>query len=293
MKKSEDNKTFTLSMRLYSRYLTDFINYKETFTVTMDGSTIIINCKDNIWKFIDYGGISGKGYHLAKFVLADAKKYYEAHPEERKAKQVDKLFTTIDNVDLEVQKVNLSGVKKYLGEQIYSVDVNNCYWETAYKMGVISTATYNMGLRKKEWKIGRNASIGNLAKVKTETKFVNGEKIETEIIRAEDDLSFIRDKIVREVHGRFLPILEELKDDWIMYFTDCVYLPINKVEPIRDYFKKIGYETKVDTYQLDSFDENDKKVTWFDYQKNKIKYFKFTDRQFSLTPQPIFKVRNS
>ena len=285
----KENKSFTLNMKQYNRYLADFINYREDFKMINDGSSIIIKCRDITWRFIDYGGVSGRGYHLSKFVYDDAKKYLEDNPTLSKIKANSEEILT-DNVDLEVQKANINGIKKYLGEQIYCVDVNNCYWDTAHKMGFISQTTYLRGLKKKEWKIGRNASIGSLSKVIVETSFVNGVKIESTIIKPKVDLSIIRDKIVSEVHESFLKILKRLNEDWIMYFTDCIYIPLSKVEEVREYFKGIGYDTKVETFQLDSFNEESLKVYWHDYQKNKEKSFQFSERQFSLSSMPRYNL---
>ena len=69
------NNEFTLNMKQYKRYFNDFVNYKEDFSVVHDGSSIIINCRDKSWRFIDYGGITGRGFHLSKFVYKDAKAY--------------------------------------------------------------------------------------------------------------------------------------------------------------------------------------------------------------------------
>jgi hypothetical protein len=285
----KETKSFNLNMKQCNRYLSDFINYKENFKMINNGSSVVIECRGITWRFIDYGGVSGRGYHLSKFVHDDARNFLGNNPTISKVKSENGDILT-DNVDLEVQKANRNGIKKYLGEQIYCVDVNNCYWDTAYKMGFISQVTYLRGLKKKEWKIGRNASIGSLSKVVVETNFINGIRAESTIIKPELDLSIIRDKIVSEVHFSFLEILKKLENDWIMYFTDCIYIPLSRVEEAKAYFKDIGYETKVETYQLDKFNEETLKVNWYDYQKNTDKSFQFSERQFSLTPMPRYSM---
>jgi hypothetical protein len=282
-----ESKNFTLNMKQYNRYLADFINYKENFKVIHNGSAIIIECRDMSWRFIDYGGISGNGYHLSKFVYEDARNYILNNPNSNNLKP-KKEGSLTDNVDLEVQKANMKGLKKHEGQQIYCVDVNNCYWDTAYKMGFITQTTYLKGLKKKEWKIGRNASIGGLSKVVVESVFVDGIKIESAPIKPEVDLSIIRDSIVSHVHESFLSILKRLGDDWLMYFTDCVYVPLDKVNEVQEYFKELGYHTKVTTYQLDKVNLETGMINWYDYQKNKAKGFAFSERQKSLSPTRIF-----
>ena len=277
---NKTNKEFTLNMRQYKRYFNDFVNYKEDFSVVHDGSSIIINCRDKSWRFIDYGGITGRGFHLSKFVYKDAKEYILKNPEVLKVN---------DNIDLEIQKANSEGLKKYEGQQIYCVDVNDCYWDTAYNMGFISQETYLRGLQKKEWKTGRNASIGGLSKVVVVSDFKGGIRTTSYQKESEIDLSIIRDAIVKKVHNMFLEVLKQLKNDWLMYFTDCVYIPFDKIKEVEAYFEKQGYQTKVSTYQLDIVNLDTNMIYWHDYQKNKAKSFKFGERQFSLLPIPKYK----
>jgi len=99
----------------------------------------------------------------------------------------------------------------------------------------------------------------------------------------------LRDAVVRNVHEMFMKILTELGDDWLMYFTDCVYVPLERVEQVQKYFESCGYQTKVSTYQLDSFDEQGN-VYWHDYQKNRAKMFRFNERQFNINKIPMFMV---
>lgn len=279
--KKNKREVFTLAIKNYKRYLNDFIRYTDKFRVLHDGSTILIEYQDKSWRFIDYGGVSGRGFHLSKFVRQDVKDFVKKNPNSKYLKKIN------DNIDLEIQKANKVALKKYLGKQIYCVDVNDCYWETAHILGFISKSTYQRGLKDKKWKTGRNASLGSLSKVIVASDYVNGIRQEPIIIEDENDLSPIRDSVVRKVHGIFMELLGKLKDDWIMYFTDCVYVPFEKIKEVEDFFDKNGYSVKVSTYQLDKFDESGN-VCWHDYQKNKAKIFSFNQRQFSLEPLPKF-----
>lgn len=284
-KANKEGTMFTLSMKYYQRYLVDFIRYAKKFRVIHDGSSVIIEFENKSWRFMDYGGVAGRGFHLCKFVREDAEKFVKENPDSEYVKKI------MDNADLEIQKANPDGLKKHLGSQIYGVDVNDCYWDTAHKMGFISKATHMRGLKQKDWKTGRNASIGALSKVVYASDYVDGIRQDPVIIKGHVDLSPIRDAVVRNVHDMFMGIINKLGDDWLMYFTDCVYVPLERVEEVQAYFEQHGYQTKVSTYQLDSFDEQGN-VYWHDYQKNRAKMFRFNERQFNINPIPMFMVNS-
>lgn len=288
MEKATKKEIFTVGMKHYKRYFNDFLVHTDNFKVIHDGSIITIEYKDKAWRFVDYGGVQGKGFHLSKFVKQDAKQYIIDNPN-------SPFLKIVENKDLEIQKANSVALKKHLGKQIYGIDVNNCYWETALKMGFITKATYDRGMKNKDWKTGRNASIGSLSKVIVSSSYVNGVRQDSTILEQEEGLSSIRNAIVGRVHELFLEIIGQLQDDWLMYFTDCVYVPFERIQEVTSFFEQKGYTTKISTYQLDSFDEKGN-VYWHDYQKNKAKIFSFSQRQFSLQPMPKFmfdKSRNT
>ena len=167
---------------------------------------------------------------MSKFVYKDAKEYILKNPEVLKVN---------DNIDLEIQKANSEGLKKYEGQQIYCVDVNDCYWDTAYNMGFISQETYLRGLQKKEWKTGRNASIGGLSKVVVVSDFKGGIRTTSYQKESEIDLSIIRDAIVKKVHNMFLEVLKQLKNELkrkinelckydLLIVDELGYLPLDK-----------------------------------------------------------------
>lgn len=285
---SKDNNRFTLDMRNFPRYFNDFKKHAKKFTLRQDGQSMIIDWEDKRWSFISYQGVTNKGFHLSKFVKEDVTNFLKNNPN-----YVNEQKEFSNYLELEVQKCNMIGLKKYEGQQIYCVDVNDCYWDTAYKLGFITKQTYLRGLKKKEWKVGRNACIGGLKKVITVTEYIDGVMSTSEIEQQSEDLSIIRDIIIDHVHESFLGILNKLNDDWLMYFTDCVYVPLERVEEVQDYFTQIGYFTKVTTYQLDKVDEESGMINWYDYQKNMAKGFAFAERQKTLKPYSFFDMVNT
>lgn len=291
---NKENNVFTYNIKQYSRVLSDFVNSKVSFKVIHNGSSLSIVWDEKTWRFVDYGGVAGKGFHLSKIVNKEAMEFVLKNPTIYPPKE-DGL---VDNTDLEVQKANIKALKKHEGEQIYCVDVCDCYWDTAHKMGVISQKTYLTGLKNKEWKTGRNASIGALSKNIIETTFVNGARVSTLPQKPKIDLSGIRDAIVKQVHESFLKILKELDNNWLMYFTDCVYVPafegdyLKTINQVQAYFEGLGYQTKLTTFHLDEVDIESGKIKWHDYQKNKTKGFIFAQRQKTLDAHSLFSKHN-
>lgn len=268
---------FNLSIKHFGRCVDDLTNMRANFRVSNDGSSSMVEWGDTKWRFVDYGNVQGKGFHICKYVRDDAKKFID----KINSGELPKL-DKVENCDLEIQKGNMAGLLKHRGNQIYCVDVNDCYWDTLYKMGVTTSDTYLRGLKNKDWKTGRNASVGALSKITVVTEYLNGVRGKSEVIDADENMALIRSNVVYRVHNMFLSLLRTMGDDWIMYFTDCVYVPLNKVGVVMDYFKALGYGTKMSTYELDTVDEKTGKVLWHDYQKNRAKHFQFSPRQLTL-----------
>lgn len=286
MEKGQSSKAlneFQVGMQHFHRYMADFVDYKKDFELHQSGTTIMIVCDGKKWRFVDYQGITGKGFHLCKFVNEDAKAYADRHAATLLLPQNKK-----PNIDLEVQKANPGMLAKMVGQQIYGVDVNDCYWDTAYRKTVLRQETYLRGLKKKEWKVGRNASIGALNKVTVVTKYQAGLKTTAEPVVKDESLAIIRNDIVWSVHEMFMRLLKQLGEDWLMYFTDCVYVPLEKVAEVQEFFLKEGYQTKLNTYQLDKFDLATGKTEWYDYEKNADKTFQFCQRQLTLERKAAF-----
>ena len=76
-KSNKEGTSFTLSIKYYQRYLADFMKYANKFRVIHDGSSVIIEYDGKTWRFMDYGGVAGRGFHLCKFVREDAEKFFK------------------------------------------------------------------------------------------------------------------------------------------------------------------------------------------------------------------------
>lgn len=256
-----------------SKFLDYFERFKRSgfeFILEQDASIKSIKWgDDNEIVFRDYDSLVKKekdaGFHISRMVKADVLKFNESNPNYGNGHSV-----IISDIYPEISKANMVGLKKNEGNMIYSVDINDCYWDTAKKLGFISDLTYYKALQKKAWKTGRNASIGSLGKNLVVSKYVNGELVSSEIDKESRKLSIIRDNVVSYVHESFLTLLKQLGDDWLMYFTDCVYVPYNKILEVQEYFKALGYQSKVSTYDLDSVNEKTGLVNWFDFKANLI-----------------------
>jgi len=169
---------------------------------------------------------------LFKKVLFDAKKYVSSG-------------WYYDYIEDEAYSFcNKYGIEKNINKEIVAIDINNCYWQTAYNIGVISDKTYNFGLQYCDKKV-RNATIGYLSVKSYLYKNENGKDI---LIREYvKDITYARNDIIMKVYEVAKKISNKLKDDLCYFFTDCFYVTnddkvINEVINILNKYK---YEYKI------------------------------------------------
>lgn len=257
-----------LKLTAFRRNFQGFVSSKVDFVLKQDSSTKSIEWGDKIIQFRNFEvekdrANRSEGFHLTKLVKKDVLKFIEDNPS-----QVDGQEPLTSDIYLEIAKGNIEALKKNEGKIIYSVDINDCYWDTAFKMGFISSLTYYKGLQKKDWKTGRNAAIGSLGKNLVVSKYENGQLVSSEVDLEGQKLSMVREKVISHVHEAFLALLKRLDTDWLMYFTDCVYVPYNRITEVQEYFKELGYQSKVEAYNLDKVNEETGMVEWFDFKMN-------------------------
>lgn len=240
------------------------------------GTTKIIRWKDREWTCIDASRKGGKGYHLCNVIKQDVLKWLEENK--------DKLDPEFMNY--KEQMVNFDGLRKYKDRPIVAIDVNGCYWKTAYNLGFISKDTYIMGNRTPKWKEGRNASIGSLAKTKYVYKYKDGRKVDKRVVKSPRELQWVRNKIIGHVYNMFYELFLEIGDSFLMYLTDCVYVPADKAKYARKHFTQYDYRAKMKTIKITNVDEKNGVVEWEEYSegkggeaKIKEKYYIFSDRQ--------------
>lgn len=239
---------------------------KKNFSIITGTSTTRIQIEKEIYVFHDVRAFSDKGFHICRYVKKDVAQFIEDNPD------YNYKDTMID--ESEFSSVNHDQAVANVGRTIYSVDVNDCYWDTIHKLGFISQKTYNNGLREKKWKTGRNASIGMLKKDEWEHVYVNGVFVETRPVYNDPRMVAIRMEIMSYVHSMFLELMNLIENKHIMYFTDCLYVAdYGTALKCMKFFESKGYGSKIGTYELDKIENST--IYWHDYKKNIAKFRRY------------------
>jgi len=249
----------------------------DNFTVIVSGTTEKIKYDGKTYIPFNADDVVGKGFHLSKAVKFDVDIWLSMN--------ADKLVRR--ERDYKEQLFNLDAIEKNINKVCVSVDINNCYWETIYKIGYITEQTYKKGLKKKEWKLGRNASIGSLDKCEMETHY-KGRDMEVDelgkpkryINRREPEYRHIRHNIIGYVYDVFLKLADQLGDDFLMFLTDCVFTTTERKAEVDAFFKAQGYNTKSKTFEYTNLDRINKAVEWIELKKpDTPKYYRYSPQQ--------------
>ena len=130
------------------------------------------------------------------------------------------------------------------GQMIKSVDITNCYWETAYIRNLLTPELYLYGLDGgKDYKQIRNACVGSLASIYYHTDYVNGKKIR-EFPKLNRYRRMYYDVVGYVFHKTAKPIMRELIDELVYFLTDCFFIT-GKEQFVFDLLDNLGYEYKV------------------------------------------------
>lgn len=156
------------------------------------------------------------------------------------------------------------------GMEALAIDADHCYWRSSYLLKHITEDTYQKGIAKKEYKDGRLIAIGTLGKVLTVRKYVKGVKVE----EYTDDTEYLKYggfywAVISKVNTMMLELWNELKEDFLMFLTDCVVIDPSKRDVALAIMHKHGYGTK--EYRLVFTELTDTKVAWIT-DKGESKY---------------------
>ena len=127
---------------------------------------------------------------------------------------------------------------------LYEIDINQAYWSTALKLGMISQELYNKGLKIQ--KKTRLASLGSLAK-KTKVYQFDGRvmKFKNEI-NQKGHTEHLWFKICQQLGNAMFKAKKSAKNNFIFYWVDGIYVRgLDAVVSVQDTFDKLGYEHKV------------------------------------------------
>lgn len=163
-------------------------------------------------------------------------------------------------------------VNKKPAEMIYAIDINACYFRTAYNLGYISENAYKKGWEKrKENKLGLLASIGSLNKHETIEVYKNGKPTETLTNwEYKNKYSPFYWSIINYVAEVMMEIAHALGDNFYMWLTDCVYVDRKYKKVVTDILDKYNYDYK--GFYIEFTNLKAKSLGWYDYKANENKY---------------------
>lgn len=266
--KKEDIKNIRCgSTQKFESYLKAYEDSKSDFTVVSYGATKKIIYGKSSYLF---NGLKGekkpKGLHLISLVKKDIDNLIGTYYDE-------KTDTNIP-INPNFKIPNIPEKKPYLtfvhhknldwygtGIEALAIDINHCYWRTAYLLKFITEETYLKGLERTEYKDGRLIAIGTLGKILTVKKYKGGVKIAEYV----DDRDYIKYggffwAVITKVYNLLIDLWQNLKEDFLMFLTDCVVIDPSKRDDAVAIMEKHGYGTK--EYKLVFTEMTESKVEW-------------------------------
>lgn len=182
-----------------------------------------------------------------------------------------------------------TNIKKNFKNLCVAVDITACYWQTAFNLGVIDEKTYILGMSKdREYKTARNVAIGSIGAMIFHQKYEKGKLVFSEIKRRPGACA--RLDIIDHVWEVSQRIAAKLGKDFLMYLTDCFYVPATRTDDLCKYIEEEGYKWKLHQVGFEKIERmstgidvenNDiytEKVVWYDFEKQKHTFHDFSNK---------------
>ena len=249
----------------------------KTFSVEMAGMTRIIYYHDadgNVTSKNIYYGHKGmprmEGVELVNLLRKELRKRIENGEKAPK-------YTQGSSV-LGFHIPNLKRISE-AKEEIIEIDMNACYWTTAYRLGFISDELFQKGWKKRRTaKIGLLAAIGSLNKKTYTEDFSFGKSGGIERCAKDDMFRPYYWAVITEVNRIMHESIKKIPPHhFMMWLTDCIYLKKESAPLVKDYFKELGYEFKQHTSHIDAV--SDRTIKWTCHKDNSNKYVFYSDRE--------------
>ena len=163
-------------------------------------------------------------------------------------------------------------LQKSPADLTYAIDINACYFKTAFNLGYINEDLYKKGwAKRKENKLGLLASIGSLNKHETIEVYEKGKLKDTHTNwEYKNTYSPFYWAVINYVAEVMMEIADTLNDDFYMWLTDCVYIDKKHKHIVEKILDKHGYDYKNFFIEFSGLDA--KKVYWYDYKAQEDKY---------------------
>lgn len=229
------------------------------------------------WISVDLNESGGKGHHLNRIFKRDVDEWLEEFGAD---------MEPYPN-DYQEQFFNLEAIEKNIGEPLVLIDINDCYWRTSFILKYMKQITYIKGLKKKEWKNGRNGCIGSLRKLKVEIPYINGVRDLSGRRRIPTPIQYhwIRNHVIGHVYQLFFRLFEEIGNDFFMFLTDCVVTTYKNKLFVEKYFADNGYKCKSKPVEFTRVDRIKKVIYWYDFnaenegKKGREKFYHYASHQ--------------
>lgn len=276
----------------YHKQLDNLNAVQYPYVTKHDGNNSVIYIKDLAGDKVAYTyfeGVRGSGFHVCALVKKDIEEWI------KKNSGFD--YKKYGFPDYNEQIFNLQKIEKNIGRPMLGIDVNGCYFNTMFKLGYIRQRTYDMAYKKAdEWKTGRNASVGMLAKeiVYAMYEFKDGQRWRMDrIIIADKKKQAIRHHIIGHVWKTFQDLFKELNGDFYMFLTDCIYVDPKHLKKVTKFFEKKGYTSKYKKFKLTKLNKKKQRVIWWDSLKPKGDTGKVGDfKHYNYSDHLIYKSKN-
>lgn len=164
-------------------------------------------------------------------------------------------------------------------QQCINIDLNSAYWETAFKLGLLSDILYQKGLdTEKISKQARLAAIGSLAKKRRIYEY-DGEKQFLREKKTSDQTEHLWDVICDHVGKVLVSAAKACGNDFLFFWVDGIYIKNSKeaAKKVYQVFNNHGFEYK--TIHLQQIEITDKHILVTGKDKDgKIKPFPFRNK---------------
>lgn len=198
-------------------------------------------------------------------------------------KQVDKFIESDSDMPnyterINAQSFNIDGIRKAIENdvKVECIDLNSCYWTTAYNLGFIDKRLFNKGIESGH-KQGLVVSIGALNKLPLIESYTKGS-----IVSRKYDYDFNNRyspfywSIITKVRDVMMEVYEALGDDLYMWLTDCAFVNSSRKDEVVSIFEKHMYKYK--SYESKFTKLSKLKVNWIDMSKEKNKEISIANR---------------
>ena len=251
----------------YVRYLEVQKNAKSKFKVFSSGLSRTIEF-ENGYKQKFFGTKGGNSIIPGSYFVGMMKKSID--------KYVDKFGVVPHQGKPIIQMFNAPSIERIGEKPIACIDLNLCYWRTAFLLGFINEDLYQKGMASGQ-KRGMLVSVGALNKLPIVEHYEDGKQISKSFDTIYNSkYSPFYWAILNKVNDLAMEIYKELKDDMYMWLTDCAFVSMDKFEHVTNIIEKYGFNYKSYVSNFTYIGEN--KVEWFDCKHNKFKSMGMANR---------------